>query len=164
MTQVNKVENGVVVAMAYQLHLDDGEFIDQASDDAPLAYLHGYQNIIAGLERELTGLTIGDEKSVSVAPEDGYGVYDEEAQQLVPREMFPDDIELEEGTALQLQDDEGNVHQAFVDRADEQEVLIDFNHPLAGRTLNFDVKIVDLRAATREEIAHGHAHGDEHAH
>lgn len=164
LTRVNKVENGVVVAMAYSLHLDDGEMIDSATADAPLTYLHGHHNIIPGLERELTGLTIGDEKDVAVAPADGYGEYDEDAKQLLSTDLFPDDIELEEGMALQLQDDNGNVHQAFVDNVQKDQVLIDFNHPLAGRTLHFNVKIVELRAATAEEIAHSHVHTGEHVH
>lgn len=163
MSQVNKVKNDVVVAMAYELNLDDGEFIDSASASEPLLYLHGHNNIIPGLERELTGLSIGDEKTVAVAPGDGYGEYDETAKQVVARNMFPDDIELEEGMALQLQDDGGNVHQAFVDDVQNDHVLINFNHPLAGRTLHFNVKIVDLRASTKEEREHGHAH-DGHAH
>lgn len=163
LAQVNKVENGIVVAMAYSLHLDDGEMVDSAPADAPLTYLHGHQNIIPGLERELTGLTIGSEKEVVVAPVNGYGEYDDHAKQVLATDLFPDDIELEEGMALQLQDDNGNVHQAFVDTVQNDHVLIDFNHPLAGRTLHFNVKIVALRAATAEEIAHSHVH-DGHAH
>ncbi len=164
LTQVDKVENGVVVAMAYSLHLDDGEKIDSAPADSPLTYLHGHQNIIPGLERELTGLTIGDEKDVAVVPADGYGEYDEEAVQLISTKLFPADLELEVGMALQLQDDNGNVHEAFVDNVQKDQVLINFNHPLAGRTLHFNVKIVGLRAATAEERAHDHVHDAEHVH
>lgn len=162
----NKVENGLVVGIQYTLKLDDGELVDESVAGEPLLYLHGANNIIPGLEQALTGLAVGDKKSVTVKPDDGYGEYEDEAVETLPRAAFPDDVELEEGLVLAVRDETGEVYEAIVAEFDDNEVTLDFNHPLAGETLNFDVEIVEIREATAEELDHGHPHfeGDGHSH
>jgi len=158
------VEKDVVVSLEYVLRLDDGEVVD-ASEGEPLEYLHGYGQIIPGLEKALVGLTLGDSKKVVVPPKEAYGDMNMEAFEIVPRSMFPDDLELEEGLQLSLRDAETNEpFAASVAEVREKEVMLDFNHPLAGETLHFDVKIPALRRATEEELAHGHAHGPDGHH
>jgi FKBP-type peptidyl-prolyl cis-trans isomerase SlyD len=158
------VADDMVVSMAYTL-LVDGEEIDQAEEDEPLLFLHGHQNIIPGLERELYGMGIGDTKDVTVAPADAYGEIDLESREALPRDVLPPNYEPEVGDPLQLRDTEsGEVFEVYVAEVGDDEVRVDFNHPLAGETLNFLVKIVDLRPATSEELAHGHVHEHGHHH
>lgn len=160
----NKVQAGRVVAMDYTLHVN-GEKVDTSEGREPLEYLHGAGNIIPGLERELAGMEIGDSKKVVVAPSDGYGENDPEAFIEMPRSEFPSDIPLELGLELQVQDPNGNPMYARIDAITDETVHLDFNHPLAGKELHFDVTVLALREPTEEELDHGHAHsGHEHDH
>ncbi len=159
----NKVANGQVVSMEYTLWVD-GEILDTSDGQGPLQFLAGYGNIIPGLEREVLDMKIGDEKEVTVPPEDGYGEFDEDAFLEVPRKEFPDDMELEEGLELSVSDDEGNARYARIDSVATDVVRLDFNHPLAGAELKFKVKVVGLREPTAEEVEHGHVHEDGHHH
>jgi FKBP-type peptidyl-prolyl cis-trans isomerase SlyD len=153
------VAEGVVVGLDYTLRLDSGEVVDSSEEGSPLFYLHGHGQIIPGLERELMGLTVGDEKEVTVAATDAYGEIDEDGFQMVPLDIFPDDLELEPGMLLHLRDAQTDEPiDAIVDEILPEGVILDFNHPLAGETLYFKVKISALRAATTEELDHGHAH------
>jgi FKBP-type peptidyl-prolyl cis-trans isomerase SlyD len=160
----NTVQDGLVVSIHYTLTLDDGEVVDESTADDPLLYLHGADNIIPGLEKALTGMAVNDSKRVTVSPEDGYGEYDEEAVEALPRNLFPDDMELEPGIVLGLRDEDGNVFDAVVVEELEEEVVLDFNHPLAGENLHFDVKVVSIRQPTAEELDHGHPHMPGHEH
>ena len=165
MSEQLKIKDGVVVSLDYTLRLDDGEVIDSSDGNEPLEYLHGYGQIIPGLEKALVGLTVGDSKTVVVPAAEAYGEVDMEAFEIVPRSMFPDDMELEEGLALSLRDAETNEpFDAAIAEVRETEVMLDFNHPLAGETLHFEVRIPALRPATEEEMSHGHAHGPEGHH
>ncbi len=157
------VQDGQVVSMEYSLHVD-GELIDTSAGREPLEFLQGAGNIIPGLEDELYGMEIGEAKNVIVAAEDGYGELDPDAFIDVPREQFPAEIPLEVGVELQLQDESGHPMMARIESVDDDNVRLDFNHPLAGKELVFDVKIVGLREATDEEMEHGHAHGSGHHH
>jgi FKBP-type peptidyl-prolyl cis-trans isomerase SlyD len=157
------VVSGQVVSMEYTLWVD-GEALDTSDGQGPLQFLAGQENIIPGLENEMLGMKIGDEKEVTVAPADGYGEYDEEAYLEVPRKEFPADMELEEGLELSVSDDEGNSRYARIESVEEDTVHLDFNHPLAGAELKFKVKVVALRAPTAEELEHGHVHEDGHHH
>ncbi len=152
------IQNGVVVSLEYTLKLDDGEVVDEATADDPLEYLHGADNIIPGLEKALTGLKIGDRKQVTIQPEEGYGEYDPEDMEEVERSLFPDDLELEEGMMLTMSDENDNLFDAVVVDYDDEVVTLDFNHPLAGETLHFNVRVLALRDATEEEKLHGHPH------
>ena len=164
MSEALTVKDGMVVSLDYTLRLDDGEIIDSSEGDAPLQYLHGYSQIIPGLEKALAGMAVGDKKVV-VAAAEAYGEVDMEAFEIVPRSMFPDDLQLEEGLPLSLRDVETNEpFDATVAEVRETEVMLDFNHPLAGETLHFEVRIPALRQATKEELAHGHAHDGDGQH
>lgn len=157
------VADGLVVGMDYTLHTDDGQLIDTSEGEKPLAFLQGQGHIIPGLEQALYGMAIGDSKKVEVAPADGYGDLDPEAYQKVPLNLFPEDMELLEGMGLQLRDtNTGQPLQAFISEIHEDGVLLDFNHPLAGETLFFDVSIAYLREASDEEKSHGHVHDGSH--
>lgn len=159
------VRDDVVVSFDYTLRLDDGEVIDSSEGHEPLQYLHGRGQIVPGLERELYGMNVGDEKSVTVQADEGYGDYDEERLQSVPRSNFPEDVELEEGLSVRMRDvNTDQLFDAYIDEIGDEDVVLDFNHPLAGETLFFDIKIVDVREATSEELAHGHAHDGNHDH
>ncbi len=157
------VTDGLVVSLDYTLRLDDGEIID-ASEQEPLEFLQGYNQIIPGLERALAGMKVGESKEVIVAAADAYGEEDEDAYQLVERTLFPPEMELEEGMQLRMRDAQsGEAVDVVIAEVNEGNVLLDFNHPLAGEELHFQVKVVGLRPATPEELAHGHAHdADDH--
>ncbi len=164
-TKSMKVADNVVVTMEYLLKLDDGAEIDRSDEQDPLQFLQGHGQIIPGLEKELYGMQIGDEKEVELSPSDAYGDFDPEHFETVSRDIFPADLDLSVGRSLQLRDaDSGNTFQATVTDLNEENVVLDFNHPLAGQTLFFEIKIADLRAATSEELAHGHVHGAGHHH
>lgn len=158
-----KVQDGQVVSMDYTLHVN-GEKIDTSEGQGPLEFLQGSGNIIPGLERELYGMAVGENKKVLVTPEDGYGSLDPEAFIDVPKEQFPPEIPLEVGVEIQVRDENGQPMHARIDEVKADTVKLNFNHPLAGKELQFDVTIVSLREATAEEINHGHAHSDGHHH
>ncbi|WP_457637765.1 FKBP-type peptidyl-prolyl cis-trans isomerase [Oceanithermus sp.] len=143
-----------VVTIAYKLTVD-GETVDQGE----LSYLHGHQQIIPGLEKEIEGKGPGDSFTATIAPEEAYGDYDPEGVQTVPRSAFPEDAKVEPGEQFYAQDNQGNPLPLTVTKVEGDDVTVDFNHPLAGKTLHFDVEIKDVRDATPEELAHGHVHG-----
>ncbi|WP_163832554.1 FKBP-type peptidyl-prolyl cis-trans isomerase [Spartinivicinus ruber] len=146
-----------VVSIDYTLKDDDGTVIDQSEAGQPLAYLHGFGNIIPGLEQELVGKVAGDSFQVSVNPEDAYGEHQEQLIQKVPLATFPDPDNLQAGMRFTAQTEQGDIPVVIADIQDD-EVTVDANHPLAGLTLHFEGKVVDVRDATEEELQHGHAH------
>ncbi len=159
-TNPRVVADDLVVSLAYSLRDSEGELIDSADDDAPLEFIQGYGHIIEGLEEELYGMAIGEEKDLVIAPEDGYGEYDPDANQMTSLEIFPEDMELEVGMSIELYDEETDEPvEAYIADIYDDSVLLDFNHPLAGETLHFHVKVVGLRDALPEEKDHGHVHG-----
>jgi FKBP-type peptidyl-prolyl cis-trans isomerase SlyD len=159
------VQQDAVVSIDYTLKDSLGNIIDSSEGAAPLEYLHGHNNLIPGLESELVGMSVGDEKKVVVAPEDAYGLRQEDATQLIPADAFPPDMEVEPGIALEMRDTTTNqVFEVYVTEVRPEGVVVDFNHPLAGESLHFDVKIVDIRPASPDEIAHGHVHSSGHHH
>ena len=157
------VQDGHVVSMEYTLWVD-GEILDSSAGQSPLEFLQGAGNIIPGLEQELYGMAIGDSKKVTVQPEEGYGLVDPDAIVDVPRDQFPPEIPMEVGIELQVMDEQGQPMSARIDTVSDDMVKLDFNHPLAGKELHFEAKIVGLRAATDEESDHGHVHGAHHHH
>jgi FKBP-type peptidyl-prolyl cis-trans isomerase SlyD len=163
MSEELKVENGQVVAMEYTLKVD-GVVTDTSEGREPLEYVHGAGNIIPGLEREMTGMGVGDSKEVMVPAAEGYGEEDKSAFMDVPRDQFPQEIPMKVGTELQVQNQAGQPMFARIDQVGENTVRLDFNHPLAGKDLHFSVKVVGLREATDEEKEHGHVHGPGHHH
>lgn len=152
-----KIAEKTIVTLEYTLKSDTGEVLDTSDGVEPLSYLHGADQIVPGLERVLEGLEVGAVKDVVVSPEDGYGELDPEAKFSIPRGSFPSDIA--EGDQLVGEDDDGNAMPVRVISIKDDEVMVDANHPLAGQTLHFHVEVKDVRAATEEELEHGHAHG-----
>jgi FKBP-type peptidyl-prolyl cis-trans isomerase SlyD len=159
-----QIEDNRVVSLVYTLKDDDDNVIDQSSDGS-FCYLHGASNIIPGLENALTGKAAGDELSVTIPPEQGYGVRDDARVQDVPRDMFPTEQEIQPGMQFHAQGPDGQSIVVMVAKVDDDTVTVDGNHPLAGVQLNFDVKVMEIRDATAEELEHGHVHGPHgHAH
>jgi FKBP-type peptidyl-prolyl cis-trans isomerase SlyD len=154
------VEKDVVVTLDYTLKVA-GEVVDTSEGGDPIVFLQGHGQIIPGLESALYGMGVGDSKNVHVQPEQGYGEIDDKAFTVIPRNEFPSDIPLEPGVGLRLRDDEGEVMDAQIASVDKDNIRLDFNHPLAGKELHFSVTVLDLRDATREELEHGHVHGDD---
>jgi FKBP-type peptidyl-prolyl cis-trans isomerase SlyD len=147
-----------VVTIHYTLKDDAGTVLDHSSPEEPLAYLHGHGNIIPGLEKELDGKNIGDALTVTVAPADGYGEYDNGLVQSVPRRTLRGIKDVKPGMRLHAQTAEGP-RSVTVTKVLGDMVTLDGNHPLAGKSLRFDVRIEDVRPATEEELSHGHVHG-----
>lgn len=153
-----QIQPNSVVTLHYTLTDNDGNVIDQ-SEDGSFLYLHGAMNIIPGLEKALTGKSAGDEFTVKVSPEEGYGHRDPARIQEVPKEMFQDASEIQVGLQFHAQSPDGHAIVVTVKEIKDDVVVIDANHALAGVDLNFSIKVVDVREASEEEIAHGHVHG-----
>jgi FKBP-type peptidyl-prolyl cis-trans isomerase SlyD len=151
------VAEGTVVSLDYTLTVDN-EIID-SSGAQPLEYLQGHNNIIPGLERALTGMGIGESRDVVVAPADAYGEYDPDAVYVLPKNQFPPSFDLKIGAALRVRADDGHVLNARVVHMDGENVKIDLNHPLAGKTLFFRASISGIRPATEDELAAGRIGG-----
>ena len=162
MTKVNKhtkVANNKVISIAYILTLTNGEEIDRTAENDPLVYLHGHDNIIPGLESALSGRKVGEKLTLTVNAVNGYGERDLADIDELERSLFPDDLLLEVGMALELRDPETDeVIDAIITEVKDESVVLDYNHPLAGEDLNFDVEIISIRAATDEELEHGQAY------
>ena len=152
-----KIKNDQVVSMDYTLRVD-GEVVDTSEGSDPIEFIQGKGEIIKGLETQLYGMEVGDAKDVVVKPKEGYGELDENAYVDVPREQFPQEIPLEVGTQLQVQDQKGRIQLARIEQVAKDSVRLDFNHPLAGKTLHFSVKIAAMRPASDDELSHGHVH------
>jgi FKBP-type peptidyl-prolyl cis-trans isomerase SlyD len=148
-----------VALIDYTLKNDAGEVLDTSVGGDPLAYLHGADNIIPGLETALEGKSAGEAIAVSVPPEEGYGVRDESLRQQVAREQFESVEDLEVGMQFRVPSDEGDDVIIRVEEIGEDTVTVDGNHELAGMTLHFAVTVREVRDATDEEKAHGHVHG-----
>jgi len=153
-----EIASNTVVTLNYTLTADDKSVLDK-SDDGSFVYLHGANNIIPGLEQALAGKTAGDAVTVRIPPEEAYGPRSDDRVQAVPREMFPADAEIEPDMQFQAEGPDGQAISVTVVGVEEDSITIDGNHPLAGVHLNFEVDIVEVRAATSEELEHGHVHG-----
>jgi len=147
-----------VVTLDYTLTNDDGEVLDTSKGQEPLAYIHGIGFMIPGLENALEGKSKGDALSVTVEPKDGYGERDDELVKVVERSMFGGVEKLEAGMQFQTETEDG-IEVVTVAAVEGDKVTVDGNHPLADAILNFDVQIVGVREANKEEVDHGHVHG-----
>ncbi len=152
-----KIKKNTVVTIDYTLKDDNGNVIDSSEGRGPLKYLHGNGNLILGLERQLEGKEKGESLHIKVLPEEGYGEIDLGLIQEVPKNLFEDSEQLEVGMQFQAQTENGT-YILTIKEVKPDSVIVDGNHPLAGKNLNFDIEIIDVREATQEEIAHGHAH------
>ncbi len=154
-----KVAENAVVVIDYTLTDNEGEVIDSSEGAGPLAYLQGMGNIIPGLEAALLGKEAGDEVKASIEPKDAYGDRIEDMKQEVPKELFGGIDNIELGMQFESESDDGPVMVTVVELGEEM-ITVDGNHPLAGIHLNFDVKIREVREASKEELEHGHVHGE----
>jgi FKBP-type peptidyl-prolyl cis-trans isomerase SlyD len=147
-----------VVSFHYNLRDDTGAFNESSEGGSPVVYMHGRHNIVPGLEKQLAGKKSGDKLTATVAPEEGYGARNENAVQRVPVKHLATRGPYSVGQMVVVNTRDGG-RQARVLKVGHFNVDLDLNHPLAGRTLTFDIEIVEVRAATEQELAHGHAHG-----
>jgi FKBP-type peptidyl-prolyl cis-trans isomerase SlyD len=147
-----------VVSIGYRLTNPQGQVLDESGPGSPLAYLHGTQSIIPGLERALEGKTVGDKFEVDIAAADAYGEKDLTLIQDVPRSAFGQAGELSLGMQFQARSPAGTRVVTIVELGSDT-VKVDANHPLAGMPLHFAIDVVEVREATKDEISHGHVHG-----
>jgi FKBP-type peptidyl-prolyl cis-trans isomerase SlyD len=161
-----KIAKDTVASLEYRLHLGDGKIVDQSEASDPLVYLHGYEEIVPGLEKALEGKRTGDTLQVVVPPDEAYGEHDPDGMEEVPRADLPPHLNIEVGEVIVATDEDGDEVEFLIKEVKGDTVVVDFNHPMAGKTLHFDVTVREVRAATPEELEHGHAHapGDEHGH
>ena len=153
------ISQNQVVSIHYTLTDDDGETHDTSSGKAPLQYLHGAQNIIPGLESALEGKAVGDQLEVTLQPAEAYGEFDDDLVQRVPLDAFEGVEQIEPGMQFEARSPEGATQVVMVQEVNDDGVVVNGNHPLAGQTLHFDVTVEEVRDATDEEKAHGHVHG-----
>ena len=154
-----KIADGTVVSLDYRLHLGDDVTVDASEPGQPLLYIQGEGSIVPGLERALAGLEAGATQKVVVAPAEGYGEHDPRGLQEVQREAFGPTLP-DVGDERVARGPQGETVPFVVREIRDETVVVDLNHPLAGRTLHFEVTVVEVRAATAEELAHGHVHGE----
>ena len=152
-----KIAQNSVVSIHYTLKNSDGDVLDSSVGDEPLNYLHGAGNIVPGLENALVEKKEGDQLDVVVKPDEGYGEYNEQLVQNVPRSSFEGVEKIEVGARFQAESNNGPV-SVVVTTVDDESVVVDGNHPLAGQTLHFAVTIEKIREASEEELSHGHVH------
>ena len=155
-----QITKNTVVTLTFRASNAQGKLLEDGK--TPRAYLHGgYGNTLVGIENALEGQSAGYAVSLSIPPADAFGEHDESLITSIPKSQFPPGVKV--GGTLAGTDNDGNEHQFTVMKIKGDTVLLDGNHPLAGQTLKFDLKVLEVRAATEEEITHGHAHGD-HGH
>lgn len=153
-----QISKNAVVQIHYTLKNDAGQVLDSSAGSDPLAYMHGNGNLIPGLEKALEGRSAGDKVTVAIAPAEGYGVRDEDLVQDVPRSAFRGIDNLAVGMQFQADSNHGP-RTVVITAIQDDTITVDGNHPLADQTLNFEVEITGVRAATAEELSHGHVHG-----
>jgi FKBP-type peptidyl-prolyl cis-trans isomerase SlyD len=144
---------GAVVSLNYTLSLDDGAVVEAPQES--FEYLHGYNNIVPGLEKALDRVQPGDRKSIVVEPAEGYGEHFADRMITVPIDRMPDGMSLEPGVKVMAETGRGPVTLTVSEVGDDT-VVLDANHPLAGKTLHFDVEVLDVRNAARHELQQGH--------
>jgi FKBP-type peptidyl-prolyl cis-trans isomerase SlyD len=162
------ITKDMVVSVHYELKVDkDGQLVtaDKSNPSQPLVYIQGSGMLLPEFESNLAGKTAGDKVDFKISPEKGYGVRNEEEIVRIPIDSFKDkdgNIDtniVRAGNVLPMMDDQGNQFQGIVCDVNDEAVVMDFNHPMAGKELNFSVTVVDVRPATKEELEHGHVHG-----
>jgi FKBP-type peptidyl-prolyl cis-trans isomerase SlyD len=153
------IARGKVVSIHYTLKDDAGNVVDSSAGGEPLTYLHGGGNIIPGLENALNGLAVGAAVNVVVPPAEGYGDKSGPPPQTVPRGAFPPGADIQLGMQFGVEGPGGQPIPVWVIAADQNEITLGFDHPLAGQSLHFDVQVMEIRDASQEEMAHGHPHG-----
>lgn len=150
----NSLQKDMIGSLAYTLTVD-GEVVEVVDRADPIEYLHGAQNIVEGLENALLGKQVGDSFEITVEPEQGYGEYLEDDIEAFPTSEFDNLSELQVGMELEMVDEDGDVAEAVIMEITPDEVVLDFNPPLAGKVLHYVVEVVDVREASEEELEMG---------
>lgn len=159
------IEQNKVVTLNFTLKDDEGNILDSTETGGLFSYISGKNMILPKLEEAVNNMIIGTRKQLKFEAKDGYGTYNEDAVQVVGKENFPEDFILEAGMEYMASNPDGVQMPFIITNVEDETVTIDFNHPLAGKNLNFDIELVDVRDATPEELTHGHVHGpDGHHH
>jgi len=158
-----QIENNKVVSLTYTLTLQNGDIADTATNDSPFTFIHGIGATLPHFDTNLANLKVGESFNFDLTAENAYGLSNQDFKVKVPRSIFtgpdvPEDV-LAIGNMVPMQDQDGNPMNGIILEFDENEVFIDFNHPLADEALNFKGEILSVREATQEELAHGHVHG-----
>ncbi|MCB1144893.1 MAG: peptidylprolyl isomerase [Leptospiraceae bacterium] len=153
-----QIANNSVVSFDYTLKDPEGNLIDSSEGGEPLAYIQGLGHIIPGLEAVMEGKKVGDQFDVTIPPEKAYGTYNEELVQTIPKAHFEEGVNIVPGMQFSAER-EGQYYTITVLEVQNENVVVDGNHPLAGMELSFNVNIKEVRAATEEELSHGHVHG-----
>lgn len=157
------IENNNVVTLNYILHTieENGEktFVEQTTTENPLTFLYGVGMMLPKFEENIVGLNEGDKTSFDLAASEAYGERDDKAIAQLPADMFKETGLPPLGEVLPLQDNQGNQFRAVVVDVTPEAVVADLNHPMAGKTLSFEIEVLNVRPATQEELSHGHAHG-----
>ncbi len=152
------IEQDMVAGVHYTGTFPEGEVFDSSEGRDALYFLVGHRQMIPGFEEEMMGAAVGEKREFTLTPDRAYGEHDDGAIQVVPRDQFPPEMPLEVGVTMAAQTDQGPL-PFTITAVDEENVTVDFNHQMAGKTLRFSVEVVEVRAATPEELAHGHVHG-----
>jgi FKBP-type peptidyl-prolyl cis-trans isomerase SlyD len=153
------LKSNQVVTMNFILKDDAGNVLDSTEGNEPFSFISGGNQILPKLEEKVGEMLIGSKKEVVLNPEDGYGTYQEDAVRIVKRSEFPEDIEIGKGMSFLAKSPQGKDMQFLVKEINGDDITVDFNHPLAGKTLHFNLELLNLRDATQEELDHGHVHG-----
>lgn len=149
-----------IVSVYYNLKDENGETLDSTTREKPFSFISGQNQILPKLEEEIGTMIIGSKKTIILSPEEAYGEYQPESIQVVNRTNFPEGTQLEEGMEFVANTPDGQQMPFVITQIDGDNITLDFNHPLAGETLTFELELLNMRDATPEEISHGHAHGD----
>mgnify|MGYP001331227770 CR=1 FL=1 len=147
------IADNLYVAFDYRLTLDSGEEVDRSPDNQPFGFITGAGQIVPGLEKGMMGMKVGDRSKITVAPEDAYGQVNPSLIGDVPRSHFPPGMELKPDMMFQSQGPDGDISARIIEVKDKDTVVVDLNHPLAGKTLHFNINIVEVRKPTSEEIS-----------
>lgn len=154
------VKDDVVVSLDYTLKVNN-EVVDTTEGIEPITFIQGKGGIIPGLEKAIYGMKVGDTRKVTVSPAEGFGDTDPDAVVEVAKDEFPAEIPQQVGIEITVKNEDDEDVDGVIVAVNSDSLTIDFNHPLAGKTLTFEVSVVELREATEEELAHGHVHGDD---
>lgn len=155
--QTDTVSTDTVPSVIFVMSDDAGEVLDLATRDNPMRYLHGHKQILPGLEKALDGATIGKRFHIDVPPEDAYGLRDGEPQ-AVPKSIFPEGTVFKIGAGMTAKSEDGKPFPLWISAITDDQIYVDANHPLAGKTLHFDVEVLAIRRATQDELNDGRVH------
>jgi FKBP-type peptidyl-prolyl cis-trans isomerase SlyD len=153
------IEANKVVTMNFTLTDENGNVLDSTDSGGPFLYISGTGMVLPKLEEAVSGMIIGTKKQLKLEAKDGYGEYNDDAVRAVGKENFPEDFILEAGMEYMASNPDDVQMPFIITNVEDETVTVDFNHPLAGKNLHFDLELLDVRNATAEELNHGHVHG-----